>query len=550
VLEGAPPRTGRRGRWRPRRRRGAIASSWCSSPTVIRCSSDQRRAPGRHRRVAALLGAAPCGGRTPTWCGRRRARSSAASHRRAPRSPPDAGRHRAGRARRGVGGRRARTRRLPHDVRRAAPADRWPTRAGGRVSEPVPGLVTLHLWRVTRRGVPAAVLRMGRDRGRVRRTPGLRFAKLLGTGDGRTFTVRGRRPAAVGTAGHLGGSGRSGGLRAVSRGAGVGARRGRVLRVDQRPVTSRGSWSGRTLRRTGAGPRRRSGGRPDPRPAPRRGRARFWRSLPPVSADLRQRPGLRAAVAHRRGARGPAGHVQPLGLDGLAAGIRPGRGARRRRRPHRARALVRRGAVRPLRRASAGRGSPRRRDPLWRERAAGRADRPAGLRAARRRRARTSTARRWRCRRQAARSRRSIVAAHLQRRGLRAILALEDERVVGRRLRLPRRGRQWWHDQVHEALTPEQAAQWLDGAVRGLRAHGRPALQAPGLGRSCWPRCSTGLPAAQPRCLHHARTPTPGHGAFYRRRRLGRPARGLRFPATEDVRVLACAWATPPRSGS
>jgi len=62
------------------------------------------------------------------------------------------------------------------------------------VTEPVPALVTLHLWRVGATGVPRALLRMGRDRARVRRTPGLRFAKLLGTGDGRTFTVRDADP--------------------------------------------------------------------------------------------------------------------------------------------------------------------------------------------------------------------------------------------------------------------------------------------------------------------------------------------------------------------
>ena len=44
------------------------------------------------------------------------------------------------------------------------------------MTEPVPALVTLHLWRVERSGVPRALVRMGRDRSRVRRTPGLRFA--------------------------------------------------------------------------------------------------------------------------------------------------------------------------------------------------------------------------------------------------------------------------------------------------------------------------------------------------------------------------------------
>ena len=56
--------------------------------------------------------------------------------------------------------------------------------------DPVPDLVTMHLWTVPDRRVPIALLRMAGDRGLLGRTAGLRFAKLLGTGDGRTFTVR------------------------------------------------------------------------------------------------------------------------------------------------------------------------------------------------------------------------------------------------------------------------------------------------------------------------------------------------------------------------
>src|SRR3954452_24187204 len=53
-----------------------------------------------------------------------------------------------------------------------------------------PPLVTLHLWRGPSRTVPAALLRIAADRPALRRPPGLRFAKLLGTGRGRTFTPR------------------------------------------------------------------------------------------------------------------------------------------------------------------------------------------------------------------------------------------------------------------------------------------------------------------------------------------------------------------------
>jgi len=53
-----------------------------------------------------------------------------------------------------------------------------------------PALVTVHLWGVPTSRVPSALLRMGLDRRRLRDAGGPAFAKLLGTGDGRTFTVR------------------------------------------------------------------------------------------------------------------------------------------------------------------------------------------------------------------------------------------------------------------------------------------------------------------------------------------------------------------------
>jgi hypothetical protein len=149
---------------------------------------------------------------------------------------------------------------------------------------------------------------MGLHRGAVRATPGVRFAKLLGTGDGRTFTVR---DADL----------RHWGLLATWRSPADAAafERGRVaaswariaherLRVDLRPLASRGEWS-----------RRRPFG--DPAAAPYDGpvaaltRARivprrlvtFWRSVPPVSADLHRGDGLRLALG--------VGEA-PIGLQG------------------------------------------------------------------------------------------------------------------------------------------------------------------------------------------------------------------------------------------
>lgn len=160
-----------------------------------------------------------------------------------------------------------------------------------------PDVVTLHLWGVDRRRVPAALARMALDRRPVRALPGARFAKLLGTGDGRTFTVGDADPLHWGLlvawdtradAGRFAGSGPA---RAWDRIA------TETLRVDLRPLSSRGTWAGREPFGDPV-PRRHDG----PVAAVTRARiaARktltFWRAVPPVSADLHAGRGLRLAV--------------------------------------------------------------------------------------------------------------------------------------------------------------------------------------------------------------------------------------------------------------
>jgi heme-degrading monooxygenase HmoA len=161
----------------------------------------------------------------------------------------------------------------------------------------------LTIWGVTRRHIPVALTRMARDRPLLRRAPGLRFAKSLGTGSGQTFTLRDADPqhwalltvwddqqaAATFRAGHL--------HRAWER---LATER---LSVEMVPVVSRGRWS-----------RREPFAIPDPAPGPAaqdqtaqdqtalsvtgpvaaitRARLRltrapgFWRAVPPVSAEL------------------------------------------------------------------------------------------------------------------------------------------------------------------------------------------------------------------------------------------------------------------------
>src|SRR4051794_34586007 len=148
--------------------------------------------------------------------------------------------------------------------------------------------VTLHLWGVPAHRVPAAAGRMALDRRPVRQAPGLRFAKLLGTGSGRTFTHRDTDP-------------RHWALLTVcddQAAAAVLVRGGPThrawprlpeapLRVALGPLASRGRWSGR-LPFGAPTPERYDG----PVAALTRGRIRvlrtamFWRAVPPVSASL------------------------------------------------------------------------------------------------------------------------------------------------------------------------------------------------------------------------------------------------------------------------
>jgi hypothetical protein len=156
--------------------------------------------------------------------------------------------------------------------------------------EPVPALVTLHVWAVPRAQVPAALARMALDRGRARRTPGVRFAKMLGTGSG--FGLRDsnlRRWAKLSTWNAPGPDPVAASWAALAE---------ETLQLDLRPLASTGRWSGREPFGSPV-PARHEGpvlaltrARLVPRQA-----ATFWRAVPPVTAALQAAPGLRASLA-------------------------------------------------------------------------------------------------------------------------------------------------------------------------------------------------------------------------------------------------------------
>jgi GNAT superfamily N-acetyltransferase len=88
-----------------------------------------------------------------------------------------------------------------------------------------------------------------------------------------------------------------------------------------------------------------------------------------------------------------------------------------------------------------------------------------------------------------ARSRRSILATHLDRDGLAAVGALDDDgTLVGIAYGYRGAQGQWWHDQVRAALDEDTARRWLDGSFEVCEFHVRPASQGTGLGRALMAR--------------------------------------------------------------
>ncbi|MDR6175406.1 heme-degrading monooxygenase HmoA [Nocardioides zeae] len=162
-----------------------------------------------------------------------------------------------------------------------------------------PPHVELRVWGTDR--VLPALGRMATGGPRLRRTPGLRFAKLLGTGSARTFTPRDADPhhwalltvwddraAAAAAAG-------SPVLRSWSRAS------HEELRVAMSPLRSWGRWSRREpfepVAPVGTAPVGTGLVASITRARLRPTRAlSFWRAVPPVVEDLAATPGLRLAL--------------------------------------------------------------------------------------------------------------------------------------------------------------------------------------------------------------------------------------------------------------
>jgi heme-degrading monooxygenase HmoA len=186
-------------------------------------------------------------------------------------------------------------------VDRAVMVDRA---AKGHGGVPVDGAVgpvaSLNLHGVSGMSVGRAVLLMGASRRPLQRVPGLRFWKLLGTGDGRTFTLRDADPQRWGLFAVWDSVDA---LRAYENSE--VARRWTSIADESwsailRPVASHGLWAGRDpfagadlTRPQQAGNRIAALTRAKVKPSQWRS---FWKAVPPVAADALHAPGLRWGI--------------------------------------------------------------------------------------------------------------------------------------------------------------------------------------------------------------------------------------------------------------
>jgi len=169
-----------------------------------------------------------------------------------------------------------------------------------RIPAAEPAVVTVHIWHVPSRRVPAALTRMATDRVRLQAVPGMRFARLLGTGHGTLFTIRDANPNRWALLATWGTEAEAAAFERSSTVRGWGRLADERWRLELAPLASHGRWS-----------RREPFGAPTPRrwdgPVAALTRARiaarravaFWREVPPVASALhryRADGGLRAAI--------------------------------------------------------------------------------------------------------------------------------------------------------------------------------------------------------------------------------------------------------------
>ena len=157
----------------------------------------------------------------------------------------------------------------------------------------------VYLFQVKRSAIPFAFLQMAIGRRQARSIPGVSFAKLMGTGTGRTFTPSDadlRQWAILFVADDLAALDRT---RFIARWRN---RSTQESRYEMRPISSHGQWSKREPFEVSADSHGINSHSDGMVIAITRARLkwsqaiRFWRSIPPVVEDLHRAPGLKFSI--------------------------------------------------------------------------------------------------------------------------------------------------------------------------------------------------------------------------------------------------------------
>jgi hypothetical protein len=157
-------------------------------------------------------------------------------------------------------------------------------------------VVVAYFWTIKKSDLPFALISMARDRGRLRRSQGVNFAKMLGTGTGENFTPSDTDLTRWGALVVINESDLEllDSLPVVSS---WNKRALREVRLVLDPISAHGLWSRQNPFDWSVTPSADS-----QVVAITRARIkwlqnfRFWKAVPPVSADLHQSPGLLAAI--------------------------------------------------------------------------------------------------------------------------------------------------------------------------------------------------------------------------------------------------------------
>ena len=157
-------------------------------------------------------------------------------------------------------------------------------------------VVVAYFWKIEKKSLPFAFISMARDRGRLRRSRGVHFAKMLGSGTGENFTPSDADLSRWGALVVID----EAQLDAIDNNSvikGWNKRSTNEVRLVLDPIAAHGLWSGSNPFDWSHTPAA------DVKVvAITRARIkwlqnfRFWSAVPPVSAELHQSPGLIAAI--------------------------------------------------------------------------------------------------------------------------------------------------------------------------------------------------------------------------------------------------------------